>query len=153
MSQTVVSHRGEALRGRGLAALGCSSFPICPPPPPRVTKPGTSFLWRGQKPHFFPASPVHLPLPVSGLELLEMKDRYGNICSNVDLPEAVSYLPGGKEKGCREKRKASINFSNYHPAMVIIVNHVPGSIHEGWHHARGFVYTNDLFKTWNNLVK
>ena len=40
----------------------------------------------------------------------------------------MNYLNGGKEKGCREKRKASINFSNYHPAMVVIVNRVTGSI-------------------------
>lgn len=38
-------------------------------------------------------------------------------------------MEGKKKENYREKRKASINFSNYYLAMVIIVTHYILSIH------------------------
>lgn len=38
-------------------------------------------------------------------------------------------MEGKKKENYREKRKASINFSNYYLAMVIMVTHYIPSIH------------------------
>lgn len=53
-------------------------------------------------------------------------------------------MEGKKKENYREKKKASINFSNYYLAMVIIVTHYILSIH----------YTQALcWGPWNNLVR